>query len=67
MCEIIDEDTVLKKHRELLNIELRLSEAKKFASKLREEGKFDINGELKIDGLLFKIEKNTNEQRDIKG
>lgn len=57
LCEIIDEDTVLKKHRELLNIELRLSEAKKFASKLREEGKFDINGELKIDGLLFKIEK----------
>ena len=40
ICEIVDEKIVYKKHRELLSIELKVSDAKKLATTLRDAGAF---------------------------
>lgn len=56
-CEIIDLKKVFQKHLELLNIDLRLVEAKKLGATLRAAGSFDDNDELVIDGLKFKYDK----------
>lgn len=57
ICEIVDEKTVYQKHRELLNVNLKMSEAKKLGATLRENGKFDKNGECIYNGIKFKIER----------
>lgn len=57
LCEIVDEKKVFTKHRELLNVELRIKDAQKLAYTLRDAGAFGENKELVIDGLKFTIEK----------
>lgn len=57
LCEIVDEKKVFTKHRELLNVELRVKDAQKLAYTLRDAGAFGENKELIIDGLKFTIEK----------
>jgi hypothetical protein len=57
ICEIIDEKTVYKKHRELLSVELKLSDAKKLATTLRDAGAFKGQDVLEFDGMRFTIEK----------
>lgn len=57
VCEIVDEKIVYKKHRELLNVELKVSDAKKLATTLRDAGAFQGKDELIFDGMKFTIEK----------
>lgn len=57
VCEIVDEKIVFKKHRELLNVELRASDAKKLATTLRDAGAFQGKDELIFDGMKFTIER----------
>ncbi len=57
VCEIVDEKIVYKKHRELLNVELRVSDAKKLATTLRDAGAFAGKDELVFDGMKFTIER----------
>jgi hypothetical protein len=57
VCEIVDEKTVYKKHRELLNVELKLADAKKLGTTLRDAGAFAGKDELIFDGIKFKIER----------
>jgi hypothetical protein len=57
ICEIVDEKIVYKKHRELLSVELKLSDAKKLATTLRDAGAFQGKDELIFDGMKFTIEK----------
>lgn len=57
VCEIVDEKIVYKKHRELLNVELKVSDAKKLATTLRDAGAFAGKDELIFDGMKFTIER----------
>lgn len=57
VCEIVDEKTVYKKHRDLLNVELRLLDTKKLGATLRDAGAFQGKDELIFDGLKFTIER----------
>lgn len=57
VCEIVDEQVVYKKRRELLSVELKVSDAKKLAATLREEGAFDGKDEIIVDGIKFTIER----------
>jgi hypothetical protein len=57
VCEIVDEKIVYKKHRELLNVELKASDAKKLATTLRDAGAFNGKDELIFDGMKFTIER----------
>lgn len=57
VCEIVDEKIVYKKHRELLNVELKVSDAKKLATTLRDAGAFAGKDELVFDGMKFTIER----------
>lgn len=57
VCEIVDEKIVYKKHRELLNVDLKTSDAKKLATTLRDAGAFNGKDELIFDGMKFTIER----------
>lgn len=57
LCEIVDEKKVFQKQRQLLNIELKLIDAKKLAATLRDSGAFGSNNELIVDGIKFTIQK----------
>jgi hypothetical protein len=56
-CEIVDEKIVFKKHRELLNIDLKLVETKKIGAMLRDFGEFQGKDELIFEGIKFTIER----------
>lgn len=57
ICEIVDEKKAFQKQRHLLNIELKLVDAKKLASTLRTSGAFGDKDELIVDGIKFTLER----------
>lgn len=57
VAEIVDVSVVFKKNPELLNIELRVIEAKKQGAFLRDSGAFGDKEELIVNGIKYSIRK----------
>ncbi|HRP33523.1 MAG TPA: hypothetical protein PKV73_16620 [Agriterribacter sp.] len=57
VCEIVDVQQVFKKSPELLNIELKLAEAKKRGQLLKDAGSFGDKDELTVNGIKYSIKK----------
>jgi len=57
VCEIVDLALVFKKSPELLNIDLKLADAKKLGNTLKEAGAFGTKDELIVNGLKYTIKK----------
>lgn len=55
--EIVDLAVVFKKHRELLNIDLKISDAKKLGETMKTAGAFGDKEEITVDGIKFTIKK----------
>lgn len=57
VCEIVDMVKVFKSHPELLNIELKVLEAKKRGQLLKDAGSFGDKDELIVNGIKYSIKK----------
>jgi len=57
IAEIVDINLVFKKNRELLNIELKVAEAKKIGNTLKSAGAFGDKDEITVDGIKYTIKK----------
>lgn len=56
-CEIVDMQQVFKKSPELLNIELKLADAKKRGQLLKDAGSFGDKDEIIVNGIKYSIKK----------
>jgi hypothetical protein len=56
-CEIVDVSQAFKKCPELLNIELKLADAKKLGNTLKEAGAFGDKDEIIVNGIKYSIKK----------
>ena len=57
VCEIVDLELAFKKSRDLLNIELKVAEAKKIGKILQDAGSFGSKEELISNGIKYTIKK----------
>lgn len=56
LCEIVDEKKAFQKQRHLLDVSIKLSDAKKLGATLRDTGAFGHNDTVIVDGIKFTLE-----------